>query len=118
LALPAALAASPFSTLPPTLYVLFNPLQSSPGSSSFVYHDVCSDRVFVLFSCSAMQGEGDWAVTSVLHDATSVVTLFPPCCLVFRLPAQDLCCLQYDGKYFVDNLCAYFLFFLLPVLLL
>jgi hypothetical protein len=26
------------------------------------------------FFCSAAQGEGDWAITSVLHDATAVVT--------------------------------------------
>jgi hypothetical protein len=38
-----------------------------PRSSFVVFH-------LIPFFCSAAQGEGDWAITSVLHDATAVVT--------------------------------------------
>ncbi|GJN00626.1 hypothetical protein PR202_ga17822 [Eleusine coracana subsp. coracana] len=31
-----------------------------------------SDRLLILRLCCAAQGEGDWAITSVLHDATAV----------------------------------------------
>ncbi|GJN41445.1 hypothetical protein PR202_gn00822 [Eleusine coracana subsp. coracana] len=31
-----------------------------------------SDRLLILPLCCAAQGEGDWAITSVLHDATAV----------------------------------------------
>jgi hypothetical protein len=58
-----------------------------PSPDSFVYLALCSDRLSVLFSCSAAQGEGDWAITSVLHDATSVVTRFRPLALLTFLPA-------------------------------
>lgn len=38
----------------------------------------------------AAQGEGDWAITSVLHDATAVVTPISSQCLDFsQLPSRD-----------------------------
>ncbi|VAI71852.1 unnamed protein product [Triticum turgidum subsp. durum] len=48
------------------------PFPPSPDSSSSICPAVRSDRMFVLFAWTAAQGGRDWAITSVLHDATAV----------------------------------------------
>lgn len=62
---PGARDASPYSTPPPCV--------SSPFALESSDVLINSDRLLFLLLCCVSQGEGDWAITSVLHDATAVV---------------------------------------------
>jgi hypothetical protein len=64
------------SLLNPTAVRLFSSSLPLPRlESGDLFTD--SDRIMFSPRCWAAQGEGDWAITSVLHDATAVVTRDP-----------------------------------------
>jgi hypothetical protein len=69
---------APASALPAARDAFLNPtaVHLTPSPLPLLIPPRRSFVAFLLtpFFCSAAQGEGDWAITSVLHDATAVVT--------------------------------------------